>query len=176
MSIIDGTASAAESRHQSQPNYELDSVEDFRFVPRDLAGTCRKLIESYHAIHGCSQLADMLWNSDARDIIECHRGLSQIFKNAAKSRYAKRANESLLLIATVIVAVEVLARDFSGWGKRFPVARREAEALLIDFPQRDRAWLMDKYLYPSLALHREIVRALSPPPNPQWLESVRPDI
>jgi hypothetical protein len=168
MSITDGIMTAVESRHQLQPNSEFADVEDFRFVPRDLAATCRKLIESYHVIHGCSKLADMLWNSDARDIIECHRGLSQIFKNAAKSRYAKRANESLLLIATVIVAVEVLARDFGGWGKRFPGARREAEELLVDFPHRDRAWLMDKYLYPSLSLHREIVRALSPPPSLQW--------
>jgi hypothetical protein len=168
MSITDGTITAVESRHQSQPNSERDNIDDFRFVPRDLAGTCRKLIESSHAIHGCSQLADMLWNSDARDIIECHGGLSQIFKNAAKSRYAKPANESLLLIATVIVAVEVLVRDFAGWGKRFPGARREAEALLIDFPRRDRVWLMDKYLYPSLSMHRDIVRALSPPPGPQW--------
>jgi hypothetical protein len=166
MSITEVDLSGAtESRSDVVPNSRLDSAAEFRFVPHDLAGTCRRLIEGYHAIHGYAQLADMLWHSDARDIIECHKSLSQVFKNASKSRYAKRANESLLLIATVIVSIEVLARDFAGWGKRFPAARREAEAMLVDFPQRDRTWLMDKYLYPSLSLHREAARALASPPS-----------
>ena len=65
----------------------------------------------------------MLWLSDARDIIEHDRELTRIFKRAARSRAAKRANDSLLQIATTIVSIEVLARDFSGWGKRFPAAK-----------------------------------------------------
>jgi hypothetical protein len=135
----------------------------FRFVPRDLAAKCHKLIESYHAIHGFGCLPDMLWHSNARDIIECHRDLTQILKNASKSRRAKRANESLLLLATVVVSLEALARDFAGWGGRFPAARREAKALLEDFP-RQHLWLMDMYLYPLFGFHREFASALAPPP------------
>ena len=95
----------------------------FRFIPRELAIKCRRLIESYHAIYGYVGLPDMLWLSDARDIIERDRELTRIFKRAARSRAAKRANDSFLHIATTIVSLEVLARDFSGWGKRFPAAK-----------------------------------------------------
>jgi len=134
-----------------------------RFVPRELAAKCRKLIESYHAMHGYGRLADMLWDSDARDVIECHRDLALVFKSACKSRCARRTNDSLVLVATVILAVEVLARDFAGWGKRFPTAKRQAEAMLMDLPIRERNWFMDKYLYPSLSLHRGLAGALAPP-------------
>jgi len=133
----------------------------FQFVPDDLAAKCRKLIESYHAIYGYGGLPDMLWLSDARDIIECHRDLTQIFKKASKSRGAKRANDLFVLIATAVVSLEVLARDFAGWGSRFPTAKREAERLFGDPPQRRRIWLMDLYLYPPLGVHREFANALA---------------
>ena len=77
------------------------------------------------------------------NLIEINRELMRIFKYASKSRGAKRANDALLLIATTVVSLEVLARDFAGWGKRFPAAKREAEAMLGDFPLRPRTWLMD---------------------------------
>jgi len=133
----------------------------FRFVPRELATKCRKLIESYHAIYGYVGLPDMLWLSDARDIIECHRDLTRIFKKASKSRGAKRANDSFLLVATTIVSLEVLARDFSGWGKRFPAAKREAEKVLGGLPQLRRTWLMDLYLFPPLGVRREFADGLT---------------
>ena len=127
----------------------------FRFIPRELAIKCRRLIESYHAIYGYVGLPDMLWLSDARDIIERDRELTRIFKRAARSRAAKRANNSFLHIATTIVSLEVLARDFSGWGKRFPAAKREAETILGDLPQLRRTWLMDLYFFPPLGVRRE---------------------
>jgi hypothetical protein len=133
----------------------------FRFVPRELAIKCRRLIESYHAIYGYVGLPDMLWLSDARDIIECHRDLTRIFKKASKSRGAKRANDSFLLVATTIVSLEVLARDFSGWGKRFPAAKREAEKVFGDLPQLRRTWLMDLYLFPPPGVRREFADALA---------------
>jgi hypothetical protein len=134
----------------------------FRFLPSELAVKCRKLIESYHAMHGFGCLADLLWQSDARNIIESDGELMRVFRNAAKSRGAKRANDAMLLIATTVVSLEVLARDFAGWGKRFPLAQRKAERLLGDFPPRQRVWLMDLYLYPPLSIHREFVNALAP--------------
>ena len=161
MSSIEETSTVAENNGARSDN-GAGVGSPFRFLPRELAGKCRKLIESYHAMHGFGCLPDMLWHSDARDIIECHRELMQVFKAASKSRAAKRANDSLLLIATVIVSLEVLARDFAGWGKRFPDAKRQAERLLGDFPLRERTWLMDLYLYPPLGIHRELVNTLAP--------------
>jgi hypothetical protein len=134
----------------------------FRFVPRELGAKCRKLIESYHAIYGYVGLPDMLWLSDARDVIERHRDLTRIFKQAAKSSGARRANDSFLLIATTIVSLEILARDFSGWGNRFPRAKRQAAKAIGGLPQLRRAWLMDLYLFPPPGVRRELADALTP--------------
>ena len=133
----------------------------FQFVPRELAARCRELIESFHGIHGYAGLPDMLWLSDARDVIECDRELTEIFQKASRSRGAKRANDSLVFIAAVIVSLEVLARDFAGWGTRFPIAQREAEKLLGYFPLRRYRFLMDFYLYPASAARREFANALA---------------
>jgi len=161
MSLIDETAETAEG--DSLPaDAGFGSKSSFRFLPRELAIKCRKLVESYHDIYGYAGLPDMLWLSDARDIIECHHGLMQVFKTASKSRGAKRANDSFLAIATLVVSLEVLARDFAGWGKQFPAARQAAENSLGDQPVRQRAWLMDLYLYPPRGLRREFVTALAP--------------
>src|SRR5580700_11574255 len=130
-------------------------ASNFRFVPRELAVKCRRLIESYHAIYGYVGLPDMLWLSDARDIIERDRELTRIFKRAARSRAAKQANDSFLHIATTIVSLEVLACDFSGWGKRFPAAKGEAEKILGRLPQLRRTWLMDLYFFPPVGVRRK---------------------
>jgi hypothetical protein len=98
-----------------------------------------------------------------RDIIEGHRDLALIFKKASKSRGAKRANDSFLLLATTIMSVEVLARDLSGWGKRFPAAKREADEVLGESAQLRRTWLMDLYLFPPLGVRRELTDALTLP-------------
>ena len=108
-----------------------------------------------------SGLPDMLWLSDARDIIERDRELTRIFKRAARSRAAKRANNSFLHIATMIVSLEVLARDFSGWGKRFPAAKGEAEKILGRLPQLRRTWLMDLYFFPPLGVRRDLADTLT---------------
>jgi hypothetical protein len=150
-----GEAQAAEDVRQAA-DAGPPLASNFRFLPRELAIKCRRLIESYHAIYGYVTLPDMLWLSDARDIIERDRELSRIFKRAARSRAAKQANDSLRQIATTIVSIEVLARDFSGWGRRFPAARSEAEKLLGSCPQLRRTWLMDLYLFPPAGVRREL--------------------
>ena len=66
-----------------------------------------------------------------------------------------------LHIATTIVSLEVLARDFSGWGERFPAAKREAEEILGRLPQLRRAWLMDLYFFPPLGVRRELADTLA---------------
>jgi len=162
MSLIGDAVGDAGTDSGHEPDNGIRANSNFWFVPKELAVKCRRLIESYHGMHGYGCLPDMLWHSDARDLIECHRDLDRIFKNASKSRCAKRANESLLLIATVIGSLELLARDFAGWGQRFPAAKREAERLLADFTQRQRVSLMDMYLHPRLSVHRDLAGALAP--------------
>jgi len=130
----------------------------FRFVPRELATKCHLLVESFHDLHGYVTLPDMLWQSEARDIIESQRELTTMFKQASRSRGARRVNDSLVVIATVIVSMEVLARDFADWGQRFPAAKREAERMLADIPPQRHTWLMDMYLFPYHGLRRDSTR------------------
>jgi len=162
MSLISETVGRDTGKGTRHPaDNDVGGRQTFPFMPKELTAKSRKLIESYHALYGYAGLPDMLWLSDARDIIECHRDLTQIFKKASKSRGAKRANDSFMLIATAVVSLEVLARDFAGWGSRFPTAKREAEKLLGDYLQRQRVWLMDLYLYPPLGVRREFANALA---------------
>jgi hypothetical protein len=163
MSLMSDTMSGGGADKHRPADAHLAGHRSFQFLPKELIGKCRRLIESYHAMYGYVGLPDMLWLSDARDVIECHHELMQIFKKASKARGAKRANDSFVLVATVIVAVEVLARDYIGWGKRFPAAKREAEKLIGDISVRPRTWLMDLYLYPPLGVHRELADALADP-------------
>jgi hypothetical protein len=161
MSSRDDVGKESRSEDPEPPDSGLCADLGFGFIPDELAITCRTLVDSYHNIHGYSCLPDMLWHSDARDVIECHRDLLQTFKIASKARGAKRANDSFILIATVIASLEVLARDFAGWGQRFPEAKREADGLLVDFPSRRRVWFMDMYLYPSLGKFNGFASALA---------------
>jgi hypothetical protein len=154
MSLIDDGAEDAANCGAIQALNGLAANSNLRFVPRELALKCHTLVESYHAMYGYSCLPDMLWQSDARYLVECHPDLAKIFKNASNSRCARRAYKSLLTIATIVVALEALARDFAGWGKRFPAASLEAEEQLGNCALKQRAWFMDMYLFPS-GIHRK---------------------
>lgn len=163
MSVIEDTATEAGKDAANRADAEERIYSSFRFVPRELAGKCRTLIESFHAINGYAGLPDMLWLSEARGIIEGRNDLARLFKKASRSRGAKRANDSFVAIATIVVSLEALARDFAGWGKRFPAAKREAEKLVGDVTPQRRIWLMDLYLYPSSGARRELASPLAPP-------------
>jgi hypothetical protein len=146
-------------RGPKDPNI-ANAVMKFSFVPDDLRERCRTLVKNYHTRYGHLCLPDMLWNSDARLLINSEKTLKEIFKYATHTRSSKKANDSLQIIATIVVAVEVLARDFAGWGTQFPNAKRQAEKLLGDIPLLPRVWLMDKYGYLSSDIHTEAIQIL----------------
>jgi hypothetical protein len=114
-------------------------------------------------MHGFGGLPDMLWMSEARGIIEGDRDLTLAFTRACRSRGAKRANDSFVAIAIIVMSLEVLADDFAGWGKRFPSAKSQAEKVLGDPITKQRVKLMNLYLYPSLAVRREFDTLASSP-------------
>ena len=162
MSSIDDVAAETPPSAATRMDQVGEIAVGFSFVPSELILKCRSLIESFHAMYGYVGLPDMLWLSDARDIIERDAALAQIFKKASKSRGAKRANDSFLMIATAIVSVEVLARDVAGWGKRFPAAKRTADKLVGEASPNRRTWLMDQYFYPPFGGRREHTDAIAP--------------
>ena len=137
-----------------------NALMKFSFVPDDLRERCGTFVKNYHTRNGHFCLPDMLWNSNARSLIHNQKALEELFKYAAHTRSSKKANDSLQIIATVVVALEVLARDFAGWGTQFPDAKRQAEELLDDITLRPRVWLTDKYAYPSSDIRSEAIQIL----------------
>jgi hypothetical protein len=145
---------------------------DFSFIPKSLATKCRRLIETYHAMHGFACLPDMLWQPELRDFIEMHKDFRHIFKRASTARSAKRANEGFVLIATTILSLEVLASDFASWSAKYPAAKRRAHAILREYTLNSRTWLMDRYLYPRSYINPAFINALAPPDTPRSHDDV----
>lgn len=144
---------------------------DFRFLPRILTEKTRQLIETYHGNYGYSKLADLLWQSEIRVFIVTQRDLAPVFRKASTARSAKQANRGLVLIATTLLSLELLGSDFAGWGRRFPFAKRKADAILGEHLLTARTHLMEFYLYHwRRHMDRTLVDIISPPtsviPNP----------
>jgi hypothetical protein len=167
--IVTETSATNSEKHAPRlpPKHAPKTLDtDFSFVPKSLAEKCRRLIETYHAMHGYACLPDMLWQPELRDFIEMHKDFRQIFKRASTARSAKRANEGFVLIATAILSLEVLASDFASWSARYPAAKRRAEAILQEYTLNSRTWLMDRYLYPRSYINPAFINALAPPDGP----------
>jgi hypothetical protein len=81
---------------------------------------------------------------------------------STSSRSAKRANEGLVSIASVILAVEILSIGFAGWGNRYPAARKKAQALLEEYVPGSRPWLIERYLYPQMNRGQQSLGAFAP--------------
>jgi hypothetical protein len=127
-------------------NASVSRRTDFEFLPKGLLQECSQLIKTYHESNGYSCLPDILWHPEVRNLVEIDATFKRLFKKSASSRSAKRANEGLVCIATTILAMEVLSTGFAGWGTRYPVARKKAQALLQEYIPSRRAWLMKWYL------------------------------
>src|ERR1700722_17697480 len=140
-----------------------DGNVDFSFLPKALVDKCKPFIIRYHELNGYSCLPDILWHPETRNFIETNTALNQLFRKSTSSRGAKKANEGFVLVATVILATEILASGFAGWGTRYPGARKKAQALLAEYVPSSRAWLIERYLYPQIDRSRTILGALAPP-------------
>ena len=135
---------------------------DFSFLPKDLLEKCTPFIIRYHELNGYSCLADILWHPEVRNFIEIEASFQRLFKKSTSSRSAKRANEGLVSIASVILAVEILSIGFAGWGSRYPAARTKAQALLEAYMPGSRPWLIERYLYPQMKRGQQSLGALAP--------------
>jgi hypothetical protein len=133
---------------------------NFSFLPKDLLEKCRPFIIRFHEINGYSSLPDILWNPETGNLINSSAYLSQLFKAATSSRSAKRANDGLIGVATLILALEILATGAAGWGDRCPEARKRARAVWIEFAPSARPWLIQCYLYPDANPRRDAPTAV----------------
>jgi hypothetical protein len=136
---------------------------DFSFLPQDLLEKCRPFIIRYHEMNGYSSLPDILWNPEIRNLINSDAHLNRLFKTSTSSRSAKRANEGLIGIATLILALEILATGTAGWGDRYPAERKTAQAIRNEFVPNARPWLIECYLYPDTKRRRDALGAAGRP-------------
>lgn len=136
---------------------------NFSLIPETLGAKCTRLVKEYHAVQGYACLPDLLWSSDARELLNKNRELRRLFKLASKIRSSQHANDLLTSIAVVIIGLEVLATDFAGWGTRFPDAKRSAENVPGIIPLRSRGLLMERYIHHSFDIGRRAARLLEPP-------------
>jgi len=136
--------------------------EDFSFLPKALVDRCRPFINRYHELNGYSCLPDILWQPQVRNFIDSSPRLQRLFKASSSSRSAKKANEGLVFVATVILSTEILASGFAGWGARYPAARRQAQSMIAKHIQGTRAPLIERYLYPQIDKNRTVLGAFAP--------------
>ncbi|MEW6639459.1 MAG: hypothetical protein AB1586_03070 [Pseudomonadota bacterium] len=134
----------------SAPTKRRDAVGAvaFDFIPEALRAQCRNLVHTYHAMHGHACLPDMLWKSGLREFIDKHRNLRDALRKASTARSARIANELFAAIATEILSLEVLAREYANWSAILPAAKLLAVELLERGTPPARTWLMAYYLYP----------------------------
>jgi hypothetical protein len=135
---------------------------DFSFLPKGLLERCTPFIIRYHEMNGYSCLPDILWHPEIRNFIEIETTFQRLFKKSTSSRSAKRANEGLVCIASIILAIEILSSGFAGWGNGCPNARKKAQALLEEYVPSSRAWLSERYLYSQMK-RREALGGFPPP-------------
>jgi len=135
---------------------------DFSFLPKDLVRQCRSLIESYHDLHGYACLPDILWKSRLGPFIEANQEFRQLLRKASTTRSAKKANEGFGRIATTLLALEILASNFSGWSAIHPDAGLMAHAILKRSARSPHMPLMEFYLYPPKHISFAAIAALDP--------------
>jgi hypothetical protein len=150
---------AAVERRETRAGGSALRATDFSFLPEDLLEKCRPFIIRYHELDGYSSLPDILWNPQIRNLINSDAHLNRLFKTSTSSRSAKRANEGLIGIATLILALEILTTGTAGWGDRYPGARKSAQAIRDEFVPNARPWLIECYLYPDAKRRRDAIDA-----------------
>jgi hypothetical protein len=150
------------------PNEPRDAAKavSFAFVPDALRAQCRNLVHTYHAMHGHACLPDMLWKSGLREFIDKHGNLRDALRKASTARSARTANALFAAIATEILSLEVLAREYANWSAILPAAKLLAAELLERGTPPSRTWLMAYYLYPPRFDSPAATIAPAPAPEP----------
>jgi hypothetical protein len=125
--------------------------DEFRFLPPELVSACGVLVERYHARqeHPCKGPVEVVWRSDADQLLRYSRALKTLFGLACKTRRAQPAKKLQHDVAALILAGEVLVQDDVGWGARYPKARENAQQIFAKVSV-SRAWLMETYGCPVL--------------------------
>jgi hypothetical protein len=160
------SSQAAVERREMRAGSSALRATDFSFLPQDLLDKCRPFIIRYHEMNGYSSLPDILWNPEIRKLIKSDAHLNRLFKASTSSRSAKRTNEGLIGIATLILALEILATGVAGWGDRYPAERKTAQMIREELVPDTRPRLIECYLYPDTKRRRDALTTAERPDTP----------
>jgi hypothetical protein len=155
----------AEHTNHASDAAHLEAIEDidFGFLPGSLIEQCRRLIESYHELHGYACLPDILWKARLGPFIQTHREFRQLLRKASTTRSAKRSHDGFARIATTLMSLEILSSGFAGWNRIYPQAATRAHAVLRRNTHGAHTPLMDFYLYPPKSVSSTAIAALAAP-------------
>jgi hypothetical protein len=125
--------------------------DEFGFLPPELVSACGALVKRYHAQRAQSAKSpvEVVWCSDADELLRRHRALKILFWRACRTRRAKPAEEMQQGVTALILACETLVQDEAGWGARYPKARASALQVFARVSNH-RPWLMETYGVPLL--------------------------
>jgi len=125
--------------------------DEFGFLPPDLVSACAALVKRYHnqRAQPSKSPVEVVWCSDADELLRRHQALRTLFWRACRTRRAKPAEEMQQGVTALILACETLVQDEAGWGARYPKARASALQLFAKVSRR-RPWLMETYGGPLL--------------------------
>jgi hypothetical protein len=155
---------AAQAGGASQDSLsDIERSPDLSFLPQNLLGQCRSLIESYHGLHGFGCLPDILWKAGLGPFIESHREFRPLLKKASTTRSAKKSSDAFTQIATTLLSLEILASHFAGWSKIYPQAASTATLILKRHARLPLTPLMESYLYPPKHLSSAAIATLAAP-------------
>jgi hypothetical protein len=159
---MDGAGQAEDGVSEDTSENHTDSP-DFGFLPQNLSGQCRSLIEGYHGLHGYSCLPDILWKAGLGPFIETHLEFRQLLRKASTSRSAKKSNDGFAQIATTLLVLEILASNFAGWATIYPQAGSTARSILKRHARGTHTPLMESYLYPPKYISSAAIATLALP-------------
>ena len=164
--VAEGVTDASNAAHADK----LESL-DFSFLPDSLTAQCKRLIESYHELHGYTCLPDILWKARLGPFIQAHREFRHLLKKASTTRSAKKSNEGFVRITTTILSLEILASSFAGWSAIYPQDASRACAILERNARGPHMPLMEFYLYPPKHISPAAIAALAPPVSRRTAEA-----
>jgi hypothetical protein len=168
---MDGAAQAANGANDEVLSSGGGSP-DFAFLPQNLSGQCRSLIESYHDLHGYGCLPDILWKAGLGPFIETHREFRQLLRKASTTRSSKKSNDGFAQIATTLLSLEILASNFAGWSALYPHAAATARSILKRHTRISHTPLMESYLYPPKHISQAAIAALATPTRHDHAEAI----
>jgi hypothetical protein len=120
--------------------------DEFEWIPD---GLLRKWIVGVKGLHerdGWGSMPGIMWDRDTMTFAGCHKGTMEMLRGATKGWRPSKRREYGTYLISLVLAIECLGCDFTGWGTAHPDAKRQADEILDQFFVHNRTRLLDVYM------------------------------